>query len=499
MRKWLLLVLVLALVASFGVACGGAEEEPAPAEEPAVEEPVEEATEPPAMEEPTEEPMEEPMEEPTEEAMEEPMEGEYCMAGELRTPQEAAMEAAGGEEIGGTVSVLAVWGGSEQESFLAMVEPFTEATGIEVEYEGTRDLNAVLTTRVEGGNPPDLAGLPGPGQMAQYAEQGVLVDLSNVLDLETYGNEYAQSWIDLGTASDQLAGIFIKASVKGLIWYNTNVWDEMGWGFPATWDEMMSLSNEMAEGGTAPWCIGLESGAASGWPGTDWIEDIVLRQAGPDVYDQWYQGEIDWTSDEIRQAWETWGEIVGQENMVYGGPATMLTLNFGNAADPLFADPPGCYMHHQASFITDFITENNPDVAPVEDFNFFGMPQFEADAPQSLEVAGDLFGMFNDTPQAQALIRYLVTPEAQAIWASRGGAISPNRGVPGECYPDPLAQRSADLLTSAEIVRFDASDLMPEAMNNAFWQAILNFVENPGNLDSILENLQEVQADAYSQ
>lgn len=489
MRKtrWLMALSVfLAMMLVLGACNGGAQE----AEEPPAEEPVEtpaeeEATEPAEEEEPTE-----PAEEEATEPAEEPTDG-------LRTPQEAALEAAGGEEIGGSVSVLGVWGGSEQESFLAMLEPFEEATGVNVQYEGTRDLNAVLTTRVEGGNPPDLAGLPGPGQMAQFAEEGDLVDLSGVLDMDRYGDQYAQSWVDLGTVNDQLVGTFIKASVKGLIWYNPTVWEEQGFEMPETWDDMMALSNEAAGGDTAPWCIGLESGAASGWPGTDWLEDIVLRQSGPDVYDQWYQGEIAWTSDEIRQAWETWGEIVAQEGMVYGGPTTMLTTNFGQAGDPLFADPPGCYMHHQASFITDFFTENNPDLQPVEDFDFFGFPPFEAGGEERLEVAGDLFGMFNDTPQAQALMRYLTTPEAQAIWVERGGAISPNQGVPLERYPDPLAQKSAELLTSADVVRFDASDLMPESMNNAFWQAILNYVENPDNLDSILQELDSVQNEAY--
>jgi alpha-glucoside transport system substrate-binding protein len=419
--------------------------------------------------------------------------------GELLTPEQAALEAAGGEQIGGTVSVLGVWGGSEQETFLELVRPFEEATGIDVQYTGTRDLNAVLTTRVQGGNPPDLAGLPGPGQMAQFARDGELVDLSGVLDIDAFGENYAQTWVDLGSVDGALSGIFIKASVKGLIWYNAKVWEEQGFAIPQSWDELMALSRRMAESGTRPWCIGVESGAASGWPGTDWLEDIVLRQAGPEAYDRWYQGELAWTSDEIRTAWETWGEIVGDPRMVFGGAATMLTTNFGQSGNPLFNEPPGCYMHHQASFITDFFLESNPDLQPVEDFNFFPFPPMDGQDGESVEMAGDLFGMFNDTPQARALIRYLTSAEAQAIWVERGGAISPNQRVPLEAYPDPLSRQSAELLTSAEVVRFDASDLMPEAMNNAFWQAILEFIQNPRALDRILTSLDRVQRDAYAE
>jgi alpha-glucoside transport system substrate-binding protein len=428
-----------------------------------------------------------------------PMVEPTAAAAVLRTPQEAASDAAGGQQLGGSVSVLATWGGDEQDSFMAMVKPFEDATGVKIEYTGTRDLNAVLTTRVQGGNPPDVAGLPGPGQMAEYARQGKLVDLGTVLDMPSFSQQYAQTWKDLGSVDGKLVGIFIKASVKGLIWYDPKVWQEKGYQIPQTWDDMLSLSKQIADSGTTPWCVALESGAASGWPGTDWLEDIVLRKFAPDVYKQWYEGKLKWTSPEIKQAWETWGQIVADPKMVYGGPNTMLTTNFGEVGNGLFTNPPNCYMVHQASFITSFFEQNNPDVKPVVDFDFFGFPPFDQGAPVSTEMAGDLFGMFNDTPQARALINYLVTPEAQAIWVQRGGAISPNKAVPLSDYPDQLSQKAAERLTSTEIAVFDASDLMPEAMNNAFWQAILNYVQNPQNLDSILQNLDSAQQDAYSQ
>ncbi|MGH2451281.1 MAG: ABC transporter substrate-binding protein [Candidatus Limnocylindria bacterium] len=398
-------------------------------------------------------------------------------------------------EIGGTVSVLGTWGGSEQESFLAMVRPFEEATGVTVQYEGTRDLNAVLTTRVQGNNPPDVAGLPGPGQMAELARDGALVGLEDIIDMNQLGNEYAQSWIDLGSVDGTLYGIFIKTSTKGFIWYDPNVWEAEGFDFPETWDELSAMYGQMRDGSTRPWCIGLESGDASGWPGTDWLEDIVLRQSGPEVYRQWYEGEIAWTSPEIRQAWETWGEIIPDQ--VFGGSNYMLATAFGNGGDPLFSDPPGCYMHHQASFITDFFVDNNPGLEPVTDFRFFGFPTINTEYEGALEVAGDLFGMFNDTPQARALIKYLTTPEAQQIWVERGGALSPNREVDLSAYPDEISREIAELLTGADVTVFDASDLMPLQMQDAFHGSVLEFVENPGNLDSILEELDRVRSEAY--
>lgn len=410
----------------------------------------------------------------------------------------AAGQAAGGGKIGGTVSVLGTWGGSEQESFLAMVKPFEDQTGIRVEYTGTRDLNAVLTTRVQGGNPPDLAGLPGPGPMAEFARSGKLIDLGGVLDMGAMKDQYSDDWLKLAQVDGKQVGIFIKAALKGPIWYDPKYFSQVSGGNPPkTWDELMALSQKIADAGTAPWCIGLESGAASGWPGTDWLEDIVLRQAGPDVYDKWYKGEIKWTSPEIKKAWETWGRIVGNDKMVFGGKQYMLSTNFGNAADVMFANPPKCYMTHQASFITDFFVKNNPSLKPEQDFTLFPFPDIDSKYSGAQEVAGDLFGMFKDTPQARALIKYLTTPEAQAIWVKRGGALTPNKKVALDSYPDQLSRQMAQALTSAKSVRFDASDLMPEAVNNAFFKAVLDFVQNPGNLDGILANLDRVSADAY--
>jgi alpha-glucoside transport system substrate-binding protein len=401
-------------------------------------------------------------------------------------------------KIGGSVTVLGTWGGDEQASFLAMVKPFEDQTGVKVNYEGTRDLNAVLTARVQGGNPPELAGLPGPGQMAEFARAGKLIDLGAVLDMSAMKDQYSDDWLKLAQVDGKQVGIFIKAAVKGPIWYNTKTFPQVSGGtIPKTFDELMALSDKIAATGTTPWCIGLENGAASGWPGTDWLEDIVLRQAGPDVYDKWYSGAQKWSSPEIKQAWQTWGKIVGNDKMVFGGRQGMLATTFSDAGNQMFTNPPHCYMEHQGSFITDFYVKANPGLKPVEGFNFFPFPDIDPTYAGSLEVAVDLFGMFKDTPQARALIKYLTTPEAQSIWVKRGGALTPNKKVSLDTYPDAIAKQQAQALTSAKTVRFDASDLMPDAMNQAFWKAILDFVQNPGNLDSILANLDKVQADAY--
>ena len=399
---------------------------------------------------------------------------------------------------GGTVHVLATWGGDEQASFLAMVKPFEQRTGIHVAYEGTRDLNAVLTTRVQGGNPPELAGLPGPGQMKQFAQSGKLIDLDKVLDMNTMHSQYSDSWLKLAQVGGKQYAIFIKSALKGQIWYDPKQASASGLSSPpASFNDLMTISNAIKGRGKTPWCVGLESGAASGWPGTDWLEDIVLRQAGPQKYEDWFNGKLAWTSPEIKQAFQTWGQIVATPGMVFGGKNAMLSTNFQTAGNPLFTNPPGCYLHHQGSFITSFFTQANPSLKPVDDFNFFMFPDINTQYSGAAEVAGDLFGMFKDTSQARQLIKYLATPEAQQIWVKRGGALSPNKNVPLSAYPDKLSQEAGQILTTAKITEFDASDNMPDAMNTEFWHDILAYVQNPSKLDSILAKLDQVRQTAY--
>jgi len=402
-----------------------------------------------------------------------------------------------GDISGETVSVLVVWGGAELESFQAMVAPWEEETGASIDVESTRDIDAVLQSRVEGGTPPDVAGLPGPGVMAQFARDGALQELPqsvrDVLDAE-----YDPGWAVAGTVDDQLVGVFIKTALKGLIWYNPAQFEAAGYEVPEDWDGMTALVDQMVDDGVTPWGIGLESGAATGWPGTDWIEDFVLRQSGPEVYDAWVAGEQAWTSPEIHDAFEAFLTWASDDTYVDGGPSVVLGTAFGNGGDCLFADPPDCYLHHQASFMggeAGFFETNFPGVATAgETYDFFVMPSIEFDGVTS---SGDLFGMFNDTPAAQSLMTWLVSAEAQQIWVERGGALSANKEVAPDAYPDDTGRRSAEGLTGAETVRFDAQDLMPAEMGAAFLSAIVDGVQNPDNLDSILADLDEVQASAY--
>jgi len=388
---------------------------------------------------------------------------------------------------GATVTVIGTWGGDEEKAFLAMVAPWETQTGNKVKYVGTRDINQILTTGVASGVLPDLAGLPGPGQMTQWKTS--LKPLDTVLDTAKYKEETAKTLVDLGTIDGTIYGVFIKSAVKGLIWFSPKAHDYAA-APPKTWDELTTQAAANKGSANAIWCMGLESGAASGWPGTDWIEDLVLRQAGPAKYDAWWAGTLKWTSPEIKKAFETFGQVVANTD---GGANTILTTAFQTGGDALFKTPPGCEFHHQASFITGLGAFKTAKAGT--DYNFFPFPDIDPQYTGAVEGAGDLFGMFHDTDAAKSLIKYLVTAPAQDVWVKIGGALSANKNATS--YPDDIAKRSAALLQDAKIFAFDASDKMPSAMNNAFWTAILDYVKDPTKLDAILTNLDKIQVDAY--
>jgi len=395
------------------------------------------------------------------------------------------------------VTILGVWGGQELEAFQKVMDAFTAKTGIKAQFEGTRDLPTVLETRLQAGNPPDIAAIPGPGAMKQYAERGALVDLRKHLDMDLLAADLGPAWIELGSYEDGFYGLMISADVKSLIWYRPDVWEAKGYKVPTTWAELEALMDQMVANGDTPWAIGVESGAASGWPATDWIEDIMLRTAGPEVYDQWVAHEIPWTDPRVKEAWEIFGKIVRNSDYVYGGPAAVLSTNFGDSVNDLFTDPPRAMMHRQASFITSFIREANPDVVIGEDVSFFLFPPIKEEHGNPMLGAGDMLAQFNDTPEAAEFMKFMATAEAQAIWVGALGKLGTNNKIDPAVYPDDLTRAMAEALNKAEVFRFDGSDSMPAAVGSgAFFEAPLMYIGGE-DLDSILEFLEQAAQEAY--
>ena len=396
-----------------------------------------------------------------------------------------------------TVSVLGVWTGNEAEAFNKMVAPFEAETGIKVEFTGTRDLPAVLTTQVEAGNPPDVSAIPNPGQMIEFAKENKLVDLSTFMDMDVLRSDYSSTWIDLGTYQGKFCGVFISADLKSLVWYNPKAFAAAGYKVPTTWDEMIALSDKIVADGKTPWAIGLESGAASGWAGTDWIEDIMLRTVKPEVYDLWVKHGISWLDDSVQRAFDLFGQIALNKKYVYGGTNAELTINFGDSPDALFTTPPNAYLHRQATFIKSFILDHFPRLVPGEDFDFFPFPPIDPQYGTPALGAADMFAMFKDTPEARAFMEYIVSPATQEIWVGELGKLSANKRVNPAVYPDDLTRKAAKILSEASTFRFDGSDLMPSAVGaGSFWTGILDYI-NGVSLKKVLMTIETTALDAY--
>jgi len=392
------------------------------------------------------------------------------------------------------VTIAVIWSGKELDAFESALVPFENQTGIDVVVESVgRDLPTVLATRIAAGNPPDMAAMPNPGQMKEFAEKGVLVpldDLSNLADS-------AKAFVDLATVNDHVYGVFISADLKSLVWYDPKVFKARGYTIPKSWPELIELCNKIVADGGTPWSIGLESGAASGWPGTDWIEDIMLRTAGPELYDKWVNHEIPWTHPAVKKAFQYFGQIALNDKYVYGGTTGELLTNFGDAGNPLFTNPPGAYMMKQATFIQSFIKKANPGLVAGEDYDVFVFPPISPVFGTPMLGAGDLISAFKDTPEVRALANYLASAQAQEIWCKALGKLAVNTKVDPSIYPDPVTAKAAQLLANASAFRFDGSDMMPAAVGaGTFWSGVLDYVSGIP-LDTVLANIEASAKEAY--
>ena len=416
--------------------------------------------------------------------------------GPAQTGADGPAETGADGETGGQVNVWTAWGGQELTAFQAVLDPFIQETGIQVNLLTIRDQDTQLANNVEAGlTLPDIANPPAPQRFEEWAQEGIMIPLEDYIeDMDAYLENTVPGLLledpNYGFVDGQRYLLMVKSQLKGLIWYNPNVYTGEA---PETWDDLHAIEPEE---GTSLWCAAFESGEASGWPGADALGNIVMRQSGAQAHIDWYEGRLAWTSPEIRQAYEAFGEMVAPDN-VFGGPETVLSTNFGQAGDPLFSDPPGCLFLEQATFITNFFIESNPDLVAGEDFNFFPHPSFNEEHAGNVMGFFDTFVLYNDTPAARQLMNYMVTEEAQQIWVDQGGTLAANRNITE--YPDPILQNAAQVVASAENVLLTPGDYMPPDMRNAFWRSILDFTNDPSRLDSILEELDRVQADAYAQ
>lgn len=387
------------------------------------------------------------------------------------------------------VKILGPFGKQEEANFNKCIEEFEKATGIDVQYESASNFDTLINVLVESGDTPDIASIPQPGVMYRFAKTEKLVPLWPEI-LEMIDNNYAPIWKELGSYDGKAYGVFHRVNVKSLVWYAKPAFEEAGYTIPTTWDELLALSDQMVQDGVTPWCIGIESGSATGWPATDWMEDIMLRTAGPQVYDQWVNHDIPFNDPAVKHAAEVMMQIWGNPDYVLGGTTGIVTTNFGDSPKSMFEDLPACMMHRQGNFIPGFFPQEVQD--DIENrVGVFGLPSIDPQWGTPVLGGGDQFVMFNDRPEVRQFMEFLTTWKAGEAWAKAGGALFAYKDQDLSAYPNSLARIQAELLLNADVFRFDASDMMPASVGNGtFWTGMADLV-NGQPVDDVLKAIDD--------
>ena len=381
---------------------------------------------------------------------------------------------------GQTVTITGPWTGAEKEKVEKVFALFTDATGAAVNYSGSDSFEQDIVISARAGSAPNLAVFPQPGLAADMAKQGLLTPLADgTADWVASNFAAGSSWVDLGTYSnadgkDNLFGLFYRVDLKSLVWYSPEAFDEAGYDIPESMEELKALTDQIVADGDTPWCIGLGSGAATGWPATDWVEDMMLRTNSPADYDAWVTNELPFTDPKVIAAMEEYGHFALNDAYVDGGAAAVASTDFRDSPTGLFAIPPKCYMHRQASFIPAFFPEGT---VVGDDVDFFYFPAFaDKDLGKPVLGAGTLFAITNPSDATTAMIELLKLPVAHEAWMAQGGFLTAHAGVNLAAYADDSLRAQGEILQNATTFRFDASDLMPaEVGAGEFWTSMVDY------------------------
>ena len=394
---------------------------------------------------------------------------------------------------GESLEVAAVWTGTEQENFEKVLAAFEEETGADVTYRSTGDdIATVLGTRIEGGDPPDVAILPQPGLLADLAEQGALKPIEEVAG-DIVDDNYAAVWRELGSVDDELYGVWFKAANKSTVWYSTAALEDAGVETPETWEDLLEISQTVADSGVPAFAIA----GGDGWTLTDWFENVYLRVAGPEKYDQLAAHEIAWTDPTVVESLQELAKLWSNKDLIASGADSMA---FPESVAAVFSDPRKAAMVYEGDFVAGVIADET-DATVGEDADFFDFPSVKGSDP-AIVGGGDVAVMLNDSEAAGELMKFLASAEAAEIWAEAGGFTSPNKNVDADIYPDDIAKRSAEALVEAETFRFDLSDLQPADFggtpSQGMWKALQDFLADPSDPQATAQELERLAAAAFA-
>jgi alpha-glucoside transport system substrate-binding protein len=407
----------------------------------------------------------------------------------------ATKTVSGDENISGKLSIVGIWTGDEQKSFQAVLDKFhAKFPKITVKYNPAGDnVPTVLGTAVEGGHPPDLATIAQPGLIQEFQKKGAVKPLD--FAKATISANYPPDFVKLGTIGGKLYSFVFKGANKSTVWYNVNAFKNAGVSPPKTWDEFTQAAKTLKASGTPAYSIG----GGDGWTLTDLFENIYLRQAGGDKYDQLSKHEIKWTDPSVKTALKTMGEILGDTSNIAGGKSAALQDDFPTSVSHVFTDKPKAAMVIEGDFVPGVVSSKTK-IKPKTGYDVFPFPAI-GDATSDVVGGGDSIVMFKDTKASEALVKFLATPEAAQAWVSRGGFSSPNKSVPETAYPDDITRRTATAIANAQTFRFDMSDLAPASFGGTpgqgEWKILQDFLSNPSNVNGTASKLEAAAAKAF--
>jgi alpha-glucoside transport system substrate-binding protein len=381
---------------------------------------------------------------------------------------------------GETVSVFGPWTGDEKSNFERVAAYFEKATGAKVKYAGSDSFEQQIVIDTQAGSAPNIAVFPQPGLAADLAAKGFITPLSDTVK-EGVKKDYAagQSWVDLATFKNskgqkEFDGVFYRADLKSLVWYSPDNFADAGYDIPETMEDLKALTQQIVDDGGTPWCIGLGSGAATGWPATDWVEDLLLRTQPASVYDKWVTNEIKFDDPRVVGAIEEFGWFARNDEFVDGGAGAVASTDFRDSPKGMFQSPPKCYMHRQASFIPAFFPEGTKLGL---DADFFYFPSYASKALGNPVLgAGTLVSITKDSKGARAFIDFIRSPISHELWMAQTGFISAHLGANPEVYSSEAAKKQGEIIRYATTFRFDGSDLMPGKIGaGSFWTGMVDY------------------------
>ena len=408
-------------------------------------------------------------------------------------------------QIGGSATLWAEWTSTEQQDFLASLAPFESQSGVTINYSGKgNNTDTAIASAVAGGAPPDVALVPDPATVQTLASKGSIKPLDSILGNLT--SNYGSAWNQLVTANGKLYGVWFKGANKNTIWYNPAEFNAAGiTSPPATWEDLIKDTATLKAAGIAPFSLCTDIG----WPMADFWQNVYLKTAGAQAYNALAAHTTKWTDPTVTTAFTTFGQLVGDPTNLAGGLQGSLANNYPECVDKVFPKPgaqPQAAMVFEGDFVTSEITANSSnytggttgaggaacttDASKTPCYNFFNFPAPAADSANqgAVQGAGDVAIMLNDTPQSEALIKYLAGPQGASIWAHLGGFASPNNKVPSSSYPDSVTQADAKALVDATGFVFSLDDLQGTWEKN-MWQDMLDFLRNPSS-----SNITAIQA-----